>query len=608
MQRSVKLSYNWISHHHYQSKVGMEIIPDKRRMVDLVAQAYEAKICLPNFQRDFVWPRDQVADLLRSLVRRYFVGSLLLLRCDPQCPPFAPVYLRGANPAFHEPRPELLVLDGQQRLTSLLYALTAPDLTLKDSTQRRWFFLDLNLLLTDPDSDEIIFDRSARDLDKLDVSEVQYERRILPCTRLLKSDDFYQWRDGLEDWLRDNEPPNYERFRKEWRSPWTEAVTHFQTFTVPLVELPRVEDSDPESISRVCAIFEKLNSTGVELSIYDLLTARLYRSGIKLHDLWNQACKDHKRLNEWSSGKADTNKFGVLVLRTLALLRGLDPKPRILIDLKPDGFEADWKRAAQAVERALELLTHVDEDGFGVFDRKWLPGFGLIPVLAALRSVIDHCKLGAGPRCDLRRWYWCNVFLERYSSAVESKSRKDYAEMLAHWTEDGSEPAVFAEARARIGADGYTVRDSASNASAVYSGVFCLLALRGARDWMRGESIQLQKLQDHHIFPQAYLKKHSLTTRSSVNSIANRTLISDETNAKIKDKAPVEYINSKEIFPAGTTDSLMAPHFMDTKVLEFMSLATEDLSKADVEYAYHEFLQQRERSIVAEIRRVCGID
>jgi uncharacterized protein with ParB-like and HNH nuclease domain len=84
-----------------------------------------------------VWTREEVADLVRSIVRGYFIGSLLLLRCDPRNPPFAPVFLRGARPEYQEPRPELLILDGQQRLSSLLYALTAPDLWLNDSSQRR---------------------------------------------------------------------------------------------------------------------------------------------------------------------------------------------------------------------------------------------------------------------------------------------------------------------------------------------------------------------------------------------------------------------------------------------------------------------------------------
>jgi hypothetical protein len=77
----------------------MEIIPDKRKVVGLIEHAHEGKICLPNFQRDFVWTREEVADLVRSIIRGYFIGSLLLLRCDPNNPPFAPEFLRGADPS-----------------------------------------------------------------------------------------------------------------------------------------------------------------------------------------------------------------------------------------------------------------------------------------------------------------------------------------------------------------------------------------------------------------------------------------------------------------------------------------------------------------------------
>jgi hypothetical protein len=544
---------------------------------------------------------------VRSIVRGYFIGSLLLLRCDADNPPFAPIFLRGTNPPHREPRPELLVLDGQQRLSSLIYALTAPDLSLKDSSKRRWFFVDLDLLLSEPDNDDVVFDRARRELRGLDDRESQYEQRILPCTELLTQSTFYTWRDGFDDWARNTSTELHETYRSVWRDGWTIAVTAFQTFEAPLVELPRVDDSDNESIGRVCAIFEKLNSTGVDLSVYDLLTARLYRSGIRLHDLWDEACKTHPRLRAWSKGKADEHKFGVLVLRTLALLRGLDPKPRILIDLLPADFEADWRRSVAAIERALELITLVAPDGFGVFAEKWLPGFGLIPILAALRAEIDARKLGEKERMDLRRWYWCNVFLERYSSAVESKSRKDYAEMTRYWFEDGPEPAVFREAQNWIGAPGFRIRGSASYASAVYSGIFCLLALRNARDWRRGEDIRLQELQDHHIFPQAYLKRHGITKRVDVNTIVNRTLISNETNGKIKDKAPANYLNDVDIVPAGVRQDLLEPHFIDDATLPILLASVEDSSNDDVNDLYSRFIQSREEAIIDEIRRACGI-
>jgi hypothetical protein len=585
----------------------MEIIPDKRKVVGLVEQAYKGEICLPNFQRDFVWTREEVADLMRSIIRGYFIGSLLLLRCDKENPPFAPIFLRGAKSAYRDARPELLVLDGQQRLSSLMYALTAPDLSLKDSSQRRWFFLNLDLLLSEPDNDEIIFDRAKRELRGLDTPEAQYKQRILPCTALLTQQSFYAWRDGFEDWLRSNLPDQVGQYRSEWRAVWTSAVTAFQTFEAPLVELPRVDESDSESIGRVCAIFEKLNSTGVDLSVYDLLTARLYRSGIRLHDLWAAACRTHPRLRAWSKGKADEHKFGVLVLRTLALLRGLDPKPRILIDLLPANFEADWRRAAAAIERALEITELVGPDGFGVFAEKWLPGFGIIPILAALRAEIDARKLGEQERADLRRWYWCNVFMERYSSAVESKSRKDYLEMTRHWFDGKPEPEVFREAQNWIGAPGFRIRGSASYASAVYSGVFCLLALRNARDWRRGEDIRLQELQDHHIFPQAYLKRHQITKRVDVNTIANRTLISDETNGRIKDKAPAVYLRDRSIFPSGARLDLLEPHFIDDTTLPMLLAALEELPDAESAALYGRFLQAREAAMIEEIRRACGI-
>lgn len=585
----------------------MDIVPDKRKLVGLVEQAYEGKLCLPNFQRDFVWPREGVADLLRSVLRGYFIGSLLLLRCNPAKPPFAPVTVRGAKPTL-DPRPEFLILDGQQRLSSLLYALTAPDRPLKDSSQRRWFFVDLDMLLAEKDNDEIVFDRTKRDLEGLDRIEVQFAKRALPATQLLRADDFMKWKDGFEDWIQNTAPSTVPKYKAEWRTPWTKAVSDFQNFQVPLVELPSVDDSDPDSIGRVCAIFEKLNSTGVELSVYDLLTARLYRSSIRLHDLWKESVKEHKRLAEWSEQKAETSKFGVLVLRTLALLRGLDPKPRILIDLNPEHFEKDWRRATAAMERALELITHVGADGFGVFHEKWLPGFGLLPILAALRAEIEDRKLGESARQDLRRWYWSNVFLERYSSAVESKSRKDYAEFVKYWSDGKGEPSVFSEARRRIGAAGFTIAESASHASSVYCGVFSLLANQQARDWTRAEAIALQSLEDHHIFPRAYLKRHGVEKPQIINSILNRTLISDETNAKIRDLAPAEYLASEKIFPSGKASILLNPHFMDEGALKHLSAAKEDLSDEKVQETYEAFTRFRETQILAKVREVCGIN
>lgn len=584
----------------------MNIIPDKRKLLDLVQQVYEGSICLPDFQRDFVWPPDQIADLLRSILRGYFVGSLLLLRCDKHQPPFSPALLRGAKQLHVTPQPEQLLLDGQQRLTALIYALTAPNLPLKGTKLRRWFFVDLDKLTNNPDDDDIVLERSLRDVEDLNTPEAQFRCRLLPCTALMQADGFYKWRDKFEDWMRSKHPEQETEFRGKWRSDWQIIVDRFQRFEVPLVELPRVEESDPDAIGRVCAIFEKLNSTGVELSVYDLLTARLYRTGIALHKLWDEACSANPRLNAWSGGSADSHKFGVLVLRTLALLRGLDPKPKMLISLPSEKFEEDWKRAARAIERALEIVTATHVDGFGVFNQQWLPNYGLLPILAALRAEIEEKQLGDSARAEVRHWYWCSVFLERFSSAVESKSRKDYSEFARHWFENGPAPEIFKDAR-RIGSPEFSVRSASSNASGIYCGVFCLLAKNGARDWRLGESIELQQLEDHHIFPQDYLKRNGFAERDGINTVVNRTLIADQTNGKIKALAPAAYLNSEEVFPAGATPELLRPHFLSANGAEAMRLAVDGSNPDAIKLVYDKFLAAREASIIEAIREACGV-
>jgi len=589
----------------------MEITPNKRKIISVVEEAYSGGVCLPNFQRDFVWNREEVADLLRSVLRGYFVGSLLMLNCDKQNPPFAPLALRGSKPQQSTLSPAQLVLDGQQRLTSLIYALYAPDLGLKNSKNPRRYFIDLELLLGDPDNDEVVFDRTEREMvkDGIDSATGQYKKLFLPVTCLVSSKAFLAWRDGYDDWLKDTDPDRHDDFRDNLRSRWQESINAFIDFQVPIVELPIVAEGDTEAVSRVCAIFEKLNSTGVELSVYDLLTARLYRSNVDLHKLWDEAVAENLRLASWSDGSADVNKFGVLVLRTMALLRDLDPKAKILINLEPKNFAEDWARAAKAFERALELIETVGPDGFGVFDRKWLPGFGVVPVLAALRAHLEDHKLDGNARDDLRRWYWSSIFLERYSSAVESKSRRDYLELTKRWAGESIVPVVFVEAEQRIGSPGYSIRSSASHASSVYSGIFCLLASGGARDWAAVETIALQTLEDHHIFAQNYLTTHGLDPKRDktlINSIVNRTLIAGSTNKRISDKAPSDYLLDLAVFPTNPVTILNA-HFITPEGVEAMRLATDNLDPEMTRAVFQKFSELREADIVRRIREVCGV-
>ena len=87
----------------------MDIRPDKLKLLELVEKAQQGKIALPQFQRNFVWPRDDIADLLLSILKGYFIGSFLLLRSDADDTPFAVRPIAGVEiPASHL-RPEWLI-------------------------------------------------------------------------------------------------------------------------------------------------------------------------------------------------------------------------------------------------------------------------------------------------------------------------------------------------------------------------------------------------------------------------------------------------------------------------------------------------------------------
>ena len=596
-------------------EVIVNITPDKAAIKNLVKQAFDGSLCIPDFQRDFTWPPEDVADLLRSIFRGYFIGSLLLLECDSNNPPFKPERLKGSKPNTDNPHPGKLILDGQQRLTSLLYAFYEQDFGLRGSKTPRRFFLNLKLLIEDPDNDEIVFHRDVATAEKesLYSSEKQWADGIIPLTKLVDLESFIAWKEELVAWINKNQPEDIEKFNNNFVNDWLGVGQLFWDFDVPLVTLPAIAADSVDGLAAVCVIFEKLNSKGVALSVYDLLTARLYPSKVKLHELWEEAVAENLLLGEWSEGSADKHNFGVLVLRTMALMRDIDPKPKNLINLKPENFKEDWKRAAKAMNEAIEVVTNTGDDGMGVFDKKWLPGFGLLPVLAALRAYINENDLLSEARADLRRWYWCSVFLERYSSSVETKSRSDYVAMIKHWNgKNGVMIVPFAEAKSIIGADGYTIGESASNASSVYSGVFCLLALNGAKDWTWGEDIALQDLEDHHIFPKGYLSRaeHGFDAKkdaNSMNSILNRTLISDKTNKKISDTAPAEYVANKSIFP-NNPDSVLERHFINAAGKSKMDNATEVLKSDETHEVFKEFKEAREHFLIEKIREVCGVE
>lgn len=568
----------------------MDVAVDKKPILDLIKSAQEGKVVLPEFQRDFVWPREDIRDLLVSILSDYYIGSFLLLRTDNEHLPFEPRTIAGVDTAVNLLRPEFMVLDGQQRMTALHYALAAPDVPLRDTKRAYRYFLDLTKLGEGKVDQAVTYERGDKCAELLE-REHQFKTFVVPFTELLKFDD---WVDVCDNyWYAQNDREKYDAFRTANRK-WKATVRRFEEYRVPVNEIEKVAPDDLNRIAEVCAIFEKLNSTGVPLSVFDLMTARLYRFGVHLRELWEEAKDISDLLNEFSEN--DIYGYQVLLLRTVALRRGLDVKAKTLIAMDATKFQDDWYEAVDALELALKRVHSTNEDGFGAFAPKWLPYSTMLPVLAASLAYIKKNRLGDDAFGALRKWYWGSAFIERYAGAVESTTYRDYSDLIARFDNPKFVPVAFKEIDDQLLNNPKFSLLGEARVNSVYKAVMNLMAIRGAKDFRSGESIDFHTLNDHHIFPDGMLKNikragQRVYGNDQINTIVNRTLISDDTNRLISDKKPSDYIVG--VIPAQKRPRILSSHFVDTDGMNAMERDN-----------YEDFLEHREAAILSCLRDI----
>lgn len=568
----------------------MELTPDTKPLSTLIEGARDGTVVLPQFQREFVWGRDDVTDLVVSVLKGYFIGSFLMIRADQESSPFAIRPLQGVNLTLKELQPEWMVLDGQQRLTSLHYVFAAPNIPLRGTKNPYRFFLDLKKILSDDIDGAVTTKRAdwcAEDLKR----DNQFRTLVIPFTEV---ENWNDWINAYETWLLKRDQDHYlgEYFNKQ-RPVWNRIINNLQQFRVPLITLPKVPKDDADRIGEVCAIFEKMNSTGVQLSVYDLLTARLYKNDIDVHSLWRESLDKHNRLAEFSDGEPDN--YGIYILRVIALMRGIEVKSKMLVNLSPLNFKQDWNIAAAYIEKALQRITSTNSDGFGAFTPKWAPYSTMVSTLAALLHFIETQKVGHHAYQYIRTWYWGSVFLERYAGAVETAITRDYRELIQAFMNPEYKASVFTEVDTRIISGNYSLL-GVSRINSIYKGVMDLVAICGAKDFRANDSIEFHTLNDHHIFPRAYLNKFKtsegkrLYNDDEINSVVNRTLILESTNQQISNTAPADYL--ERFVPEVQRASLLRTHFINNEALAAMQAND-----------YDGFRLHREQALLSELRR-----
>jgi hypothetical protein len=540
-------------------------------LLALIRSVYDGLVVVPRFQRPFVWKREDIEEVLASILQGYFIGTFLMLDTPAKRPMFPYTTVEGVKQIEGIVRPNQnatvrLVLDGQQRITSLFYALYGPDIPLKGSKYPHKFFLRLDYALTG-DLDEAIVGISTQN--RRSISEMRNlveTDQAIPFTELLNSGRFYQWLYSSQtSWKGDEQEQIKDLYER------------LQKFMVPVIALSPDTGKD-----NIVNIFERINRTGVSLSLFDLAVAQLYLKGVKLRELWEQFAKKHELIT-----KIVKPEF---LLRLIALIQEQEVRRRNLLnsldDLTTETFNNLWDEAADAIVQAHQRITAV----YGAFSPRWIPYTTLIVPLAALLLKLRKTSAGAEAYQKLDCWYWGSVLGQRYDSAVDTKTYQDYRDIV-QWIENKRDSAP--EWLQRLSVQSLNL-DTDEPYSTLYRGLMGLIAKQGAWDFSTGQPAELNDCHDDHIFPKSIFGQNY-----SVDTLLNRTLISKETNKAKGNKLPTEFL---EVF--------LEKHGKDHNKLKAtlsIHFISQDAYQALKNNDFDKFIAERHKSLEAAVQGLLAL-
>jgi hypothetical protein len=260
--------------------------PTAERLGFLLDSIHNREVALPDFQRDFVWDPRATEELIESICQNFPAGSLLRIK-NSHGFFFAPREVDGAPP-LNGTQPSYLVLDGQQRLTSLYQALYGAG--------SHSYFVHMGGLIAGEDlEDSVFYERNKRGNKLYGTIQKQAETLTFPFRNLFgDSGGFEEWLDRILDHRPEqgDERRELKRQLREAQKTWIKPVEDY--------EFPMVTLAEGTSASAVCTIFETLNRTGVKLSVFDLLGARFWPEEVRLRDLWDRALDEYPIIDEFA--------------------------------------------------------------------------------------------------------------------------------------------------------------------------------------------------------------------------------------------------------------------------------------------------------------------
>ena len=536
-----------------------------RQITDLMKSVDNGNAQLPDFQRGWVWDDNRIKALIASITNNYPVGAAMFLEYGNVNIRFKYRVVEGSPSTGVVPSE--LILDGQQRITSIYSSLFNPNAvhtrTDKGKDINRFYYIDIEKALnTDTDridaiisvpETRIITSNFGRDIE-LDLStpDKEYEQKMFPLNIILDYVKMQSWQN------------NYYAYHN-YDAEIIQEFTKFNSFIVmPTMQykMPVILLDKNTPKEAVCQVFENVNTGGVSLTVFELITAIFAMDDFELRKDWE------KRQEKYFSGDL-LNVISATDFLTACTLLSTYKKGGTVSCKKKDVLNLtldEYKKYADALSAGFVEAEKILEEE-RIFSSKDLPyttQFIPLAVLCTILAENNQIKV-TNIKNKIKQWYWCGVFGEMYGGANETRYVLDVVGVMDWINDDTKLPK--------------TVQDSyfnptrllslQSRLSAAYKGIMALILKNHCQDFISGREMDFtvykaENIDIHHVFPRDYCEKQGYD-KAKWNSVINKTPITYSTNREIGGVAPSVYlskIESKGQVTADTLNSYLETHWL----------------------------------------------
>lgn len=479
------------------------------KITTILDQIDLGSMALPEFQRGYVWNREQVRELMQSLYHRYPVGSLLVWITRAES-----LSMRGDGPVA--PSVVELILDGQQRITSLYGIIRGRSPQFFDGNAQAFTGLYFHL---DDEAFEFYGPLKMKDNPLwINVTELMQMGAGEAIQRLLANQEFQ---------------PKLTSYINRLN-----AIDGIKNIELHVEKVT----GDDKSVDVVVEIFNRVNSGGTKLSKGDLALA-------KICALWPQARQEMKAcLTRWETAGFSFDLDWLL--RNITTILTDQAMFSALKDIDTPTFQ----HGLQQAEKACNYLLNMISGRLGLDHNRVLGGRYAFPVMTCYLAHNGGKLQDARQQDKLLYWYVHSFLSGRFTGSTETVLNQDLRVLD---TTPGSLDRLIEQLRLsrrdlQIRPEDFAVSTLGAR---YYPLLYMLTRVCGARDWGNGLILsaqmlgKLNALQVHHIFPRALLYKHGYA-QSEVNAIANFCFLTQDSNLGISDQEPSLYFKKiEERFP-----------------------------------------------------------